>query len=158
MTFLHRRALAGAVLLACAACTDSTAPARVAVSNPNFSRGDADDVSRVSGYLATVDRRAAKKGVGVAYAEALLTSDAPPDMARIIFATDRQLRLDSKWVARDPRRLSTDATLSYGVFSPLASASVGGPAEAAFDATFVTWNAVTCSKLQVHKIAINQTG
>jgi hypothetical protein len=49
---------------------------------------------------------------------------------------------------------SGDATLSYGVYLPFAKATVGGPAEAAFDASFATWNAVTCSNISVRKRVI----
>lgn len=158
MTFLDRRALAGLVLVASVACTDSTAPVRVAMPSPNLSveAGDDDDAAGVSAFLAGVNRQAASAGVRVGYAEVLLTPEAPAKTPRILFANDRQLRLESKWVARDLRRLSTDATLSYGVFSPLAIATIGGPAEASFDATFGTWNAVSCSKLRVRKVAINR--
>jgi hypothetical protein len=158
MTYPERRAMAGVVLLvlASAACSDSTAPARSAAPISSLSVvGDGEPIG-TSEYLETVNRQAVAKGIGVTVsrAERLLAADAPAQIPRIVFANDRQLRLQSRWVARDPRRLATDATLSYGVFAPLAQATIGGAAEAAFDASFSTWNAVSCSKMGVRKKAL----
>jgi hypothetical protein len=123
--------------------------------NPNLAvAGDDGDAIGVSEYLAAISRQAAAKGVAVARAELLLTSNAPVKTPRVVFANDRQLRLDSRWVPRDSRRLATDATLKYAVFSPLARATVGGLAESAFDASFATWNAVGCSNIAVRKVAL----
>jgi len=156
MKRFDRRALAGVVLLACVACTDSTAPARVA-PNPNLAvGGDNDDLAGVSDVVAMVNRQAASTGVAIARGELLLSENAPAQTPRIIFANDRQLRFDTRWVSRDIRRLATTSALTYGVFSPLANATVGGAAEAAFDRTFATWNAVTCSRMQVNKVAIDR--
>jgi hypothetical protein len=151
-----RRALAGVALamLACVACTDeSTAPAGEAPSPSLSVAGSDGDATGVSAYLQNANRLAAARGarVAVSRAELLLSADAPLKTPRLIFANDRALRLDSRWVPRDLRRLSTDATLTYAVFSPLASATVGGPSEAAFDASFATWNAARCSRLEVRK-------
>src|SRR5262245_14451375 len=93
-----RRAVAGVVLLvlACVACTDQpTAPPRVSPMVPNLSVTGDDDAVGTSAYLATVNRQAFAKGLGVAAAraEALLSSDAPVKTPRIIFANDRELRL-----------------------------------------------------------------
>lgn len=157
MIGLDRRALAGVALtvLACLACTDEpTAPAAGAprapspsVSSPN------DDAVGLSDYLANTNRQASAAGsrVAASRAELLVSSDAPLRAPRIVFANDRTLRFDSRWVPRDIRRLATDATISYGVFTPFANATVGGPSEAAFDASFATWSAVNCSKLTIRK-------
>ena len=150
-----RRAFAGVALatLAIAACADQpTSPPAVAFQRPSLAVAD-DEPFGVSDYLATVNRSAAKAGVVVTRAELLVSSDAPVKTPRLIFANDRTLRLPTRWVPRDLRRLSTDATLSYTVFSPLAFSVTGGPAEAAFDASIATWNAVNCSKLVVRKLA-----
>ena len=159
MTYSERRALAGVMLLllASAACTDSTGPTPVASTSPSFSVvGDDGDAVGVSEFFASVNRQAVARGANVAVsrAELLLTSDAPAKTARIIFANDRQLRLQSRWVPRDIRRLATDETLSFGVYTPFAWATVGGQAESAFDATFATWNAASCSKMKVRKKAL----
>jgi hypothetical protein len=152
-----RRVLAGVALtiLACLACTDeSTAPAVGAPPVPALSVwGGDDDAVGVSEFLATTNRQAAAAGarVAAAHAELLTSSDAPLKTPRLVFANDRTLRLESRWVPQDIRRLATDASLSYGVFTPFAKATVGGPSEAAFDASFATWNAVNCSKLSVRK-------
>ena len=157
MTGIDRRVLAGTALamLACVACADeSTSPAAVVPAGASLAvAGAGDDAVGVSPYFADVNRRAAAAGarVAVSRAELLMSANAAVKAPRIIFANDRTLRLESRWVPRDLRRLSTDATLTYGVFAPFAVASVGGPAEAAFDATFATWNAVGCSNLQVRK-------
>ncbi len=156
MMFATRRAFAGVALLSLAsvACTDPpTAPARVGASNLSFAVGEAEETG-VSGYLAAANARAARAGVMVTHAELLQTSDAAVKTPRLIFANDRQLRLPTGWVARDLRRLSTDATLSYAVFAPFATATVGGPATAAFDAAFATWNNANCSKLVINKRAL----
>jgi hypothetical protein len=144
-------------LLACVACArESTAPATgpasaaLAVSN---SDGDAVGVSQ---YFADANRRALANGarVVVSQAELLVSADAALRIPRIIFANDRTLRTDTRWVPRDIRRLSTDATLTYAVFAPFAAATVGGAAEASFDASFATWNAVGCSNMRVRKKAL----
>ena len=152
-----RRASAATALmvLASVACTDSVAPARTEAVNPSLAvAGDDGGAVGVSEYLAGVNRQAAAKGVTVARAERLVTSDAPATATLVVFANDRQLKLDSRWVSRDTRRLAKDGTLSYAVFSPLAQATVGGPAEPAFDASFATWNAVGCSNIAVNKVAL----
>jgi hypothetical protein len=153
----HRR-LAGAALtvLMLGGCTDQpTAPITIA-SDPSFAMIAGAEPVGYSTYLAELNRRMAAAGgqVAVARAELLVTSDAPLKTPRIIFADDRELRLDTRWVPRDLRRLATDATLSYSVFSPFANATIGGPAEAAIDRSFATWNAVSCSKLAVRKVAL----
>jgi hypothetical protein len=159
MTGLDRHALAGVAiaLLACVACArESTAPATVPAS-PNLAVSNSDgDAVGVSQYFADANRRALASGarVAVSRAELLVSADAPLKIPRIIFANDRELRLDTRWVPRDLRRLSTDATLTYAVFAPLAKATVGGAAEPAFDASFATWNAVGCSNMRVRKKAL----
>jgi hypothetical protein len=159
MTGIDRHALAGVAitLLGCVACTrESTAPATLAAS-PNLSVSNSDgDAVGVSQYFADANRRALASGarVAVSRAELLVSADASLKIPRIIFANDRALRTDTRWVARDVRRLSTDATLTYAVFAPFAAATVGGAAEAAFDASFATWNAVGCSNMRVRKKAL----
>src|SRR5688572_16456182 len=148
-----RRALARVAfgVLALAGCTDEpTVPAIVPPHDVSLAVSDMDEVG-VSAYLASANVAAAKRGVMIARAELLTTSDAPAKTPRLIFANNRRLRLESRWVPRDLRRLATDATLSYVVFSPLAISTTGGPAEAAFDASIATWNAVSCSNLVVRK-------
>ena len=158
MLLHHRRAHAGvlSLVLACLACADSTAPADLAAPNASLSvEGDDADAIGVSAYLGTINRQAASGArVAVSRAELLLSANAPAKTPRLVFANDRQLRIPTRWVARDPRRLATDATLSYAVFSPLAQATVGGSAEAAFDKSFATWNSTSCSKMQVRKKSI----
>ena len=156
MQHFDRRAIAGVALttFALGACSDEPmAPAIAPPSTAAFAVG-ADEAVGVSSYFANTNRLAAASGIVMTRAELLLTSEAPVKTPILVFANDRALRLDTKWVARDPRRLSTDATLSYAVYSPLAKATVGGAAEAAFDASFATWNGVSCSKLAVHKKAL----
>jgi len=160
MTYPHRRALLGvaATVFALAGCADqATAPIDVP-ERPSFSAAGADDEPvGYSDYLAGVNRRIAANGgrVTVARAELLLSSNAPVKTPRIVFANDRELRLPTRWVSADLRRLATDGTLSYAVFSPLARSATGGPAEAAFDASFATWNSVSCSKIVVRKKALS---
>lgn len=159
MTGIDRHALAGVAitLLACVACArESTAPATVPASPTLSVSNDDGDAVGVSQYFADANRRALASGarVAVSRAELLVSADAPLKIPRIIFANDRELRLDSRWVPRDLRRLSTDATLTYAVFAPFAVATVGGAAEAAFDASFATWNAVGCSNMRVRKKAL----
>jgi hypothetical protein len=153
MTFAHRRAFAGVALvsLGVSACSDQpTSPALIDATTPSFAVSSSDETA-FSAYLASADVRAAQSGLMIAQAELLTTSTASVKTPRIIFANDRALRLNSGWVARDLRRLSTDATLSYAVFAPFAKASVGGAAEAAIDASMATWNSASCSKLAIQK-------
>ncbi len=74
--------------------------------------------------------------------------------AKIVFANDRTLRLGSRWVPGDPRRGATGADLTEGSFAPYAVANGAIPTEAIVDATFDTWNAVSCSNLRVDKVSI----
>ena len=148
-----RRALVCAAFgaLALAACRDEpTAPAILPPRHASFAVANMDEAG-VSDYLASANLAAAKRGVVITRAELLITAEAPAKTPRLIFANDRTLRLPTQWVPRDLRRLSTDATLSYVVFSPLAISATGGPAEAAFDASIATWNGVSCSNLVVRK-------
>lgn len=156
MQRFHRRALAGVALtaLALGACSDEpTMPAARPPAAAAFSVGS-DEIVGLSSYFANTNRLAAASGIVMTRAELLLSSDASAKTPVLVFANDRTLRLPTRWVARDPRRLSTDATLSYAVYSPFAKATVGGAAEAAFDASFAAWNGVACSNLAVRKKAL----
>lgn len=140
------------VAIALVACSDApTTPAATPPTGVRLAVSDNMDEVGTSDYLAAVNRRSAQRGVIVTRAELLTTSSAPVKTPRIIFANDRTLRLPTMWVPRDLRRLATDATLTYVVFSPFAFSATGGPAEAAFDRSIATWNAVSCSKLAVRK-------
>jgi hypothetical protein len=152
----HRRALPGAVavLLIAAACADQpTAPALLAAADPSFAVSETDEIG-VSAYLGVASQRAAASGLMISRAELFTTAEAAIKTPRLVFANDRTLRLQTGWVPRDIRRLATDETLSYAVFSPFAKATVGGPAEPSFDAAFATWNSASCSKLVVRKRAL----
>jgi hypothetical protein len=152
------RALARASLAACVltACADATTAPRTMPDKPSLAVDAEVEPSMISGYLVTLNDRLAAAGANVVATEAelLVSASASAKTPRIVFANDRALRLATRWVPRDLRRLATDATLTYSVFSPFANASVGGPAEAAFDAGFATWNSVSCSKLVVRKKAL----
>lgn len=159
MTSPHPRALLGVVaaVFMLAGCTDqATAPTAVP-GRPSFSAiGTGDEPVGFSDKLADVNRQAAASGARavIQRAELLLAPNAPVNTPRIIFANDRELRLSTRWVWGDLRRLATNGELTRVVFGPFARATVGGAAEAAFDASFATWNAVTCSNIAVRKIAL----
>jgi hypothetical protein len=164
MTYPYRRPLLGvaASILVLAGCADqATAPAAAAHPIPQSpSPSIAEDAQQpvgYSAYLADVNRRIIALGgrAVIARAELLMTPSASANSPRVVFADNHNLRLDSRWVFGDLRRLVTDGELKYGVFAPLARATVGGPAEASFDATFATWNAVSCSNIRVRKIPLN---
>lgn len=76
----------------------------------------------------------------------------------VVFADDRRLRLGSRWVPGDPRREGrntlahmVDGTFAWAnSFGPVGSSAVYG--EPAIDASFETWNGVTCSGLDAAKV------
>jgi hypothetical protein len=65
----------------------------------------------------------------------------------VVFADDRNLRLESRWVPGDPRRDGRTA-LNQFVDGTFAVANGAIPVEGEIDASFETWNQVACSALR----------
>ncbi|MGH7447173.1 MAG: hypothetical protein ACRELT_06415 [Longimicrobiales bacterium] len=101
-------------------------------------------------YIHRVNERLAAEGKGLAIARAewLL---APGSRARMstVFAADRQLRLDTRWVPGDPRRDAAGNNLTHATFLPLALANGVTHATAAIRSSFETWEALPCFQLDL---------
>lgn len=105
-------------------------------------------------YIHEVNARLAEQGIGIALARAewLLASGAGRvDRVTTVFANDRQLRLDSRWVPDDARRAADGDNLTHAIFAPLALANGTIDASDAIDASFDTWGALPCMKADLVK-------
>jgi len=132
------------------ACSDSTtAPAEDIA--PAFTRtaGPGPDGDHIRTRLHALNQRLALEGApyAVARVELSLAPNANPASPGVVFALDRTLRLTSRWVPGDARRLADGSNITYASFAPLMVANGAGPVSAAADAAFSTWNVVSCSNL-----------
>ncbi|MDT8436932.1 MAG: hypothetical protein RRA92_09270 [Gemmatimonadota bacterium] len=153
--------VAGAVALA--ACQDSVVdPAASAAGGaaPEALFKKSADVEAVveaplTDYLLEVNRRLAAEGLGVAVdkVEISYAPNAEPGRAHDLFATDRTLRLTSRWVPGDERRLADGDNLTYLNYTPNMTANGSIDAEPEIDASFDTWAALSCNKLPLVKRA-----
>lgn len=105
--------------------------------------------------LDMINERLTAAGMSVAVAKMEYVTGGPQaDRAgQTVFATDRQLRLPYRWVAGDTRRNANGDLITQVTFAPFATANAGTPAAVdglpPIDASFDTWNAVTCSNLNI---------
>jgi hypothetical protein len=104
-------------------------------------------------YLLEVNQRLAAEGLGVAVekAEISYASDAEPGRAHVLFATDRTLRLTSRWVPGDTRRQADGDNLTYLNFGPFMTANGSIDAEPEIDDSFETWAGLSCNNLPLIK-------
>lgn len=153
MIFRIRTILAtsGALVFAAACGQPPTEPAAVDPT-PSFSVAQAPSIDPSVGeaYLDNLNVRLA--GAGAEYrvvkAEWIMEARGSHE-ASIVFATDRTLRLSSKWVPNDARRLADGINVTQATFQPLAVANGAGAAGPAIDASFDTWGGVACSNLPI---------
>jgi hypothetical protein len=136
--------------LSLAACSQTTTP--VEPEAGGLSLSGARNVAAAANYLDEVNARLASEGapIRIAYAEYVTGGTNAHEAGQIVFANDRLLRLPSRWVPFDPVR-GRDETLSYVVYQPLAIANGSIDGEPEIDASFETWEAVNCSKLDIVK-------
>jgi hypothetical protein len=164
---MNRRTRAGAfvALVALAACDTPVVQPELdgpdlAVAPSRAVQGDGlEPIVPGDGDLQSFVDRAnvalAARGVGISIAKAeWLDTGLDTDASKVVFADDRELRLDTRWVPRDARRVAGGLDLTQGSFPFFQVANGAIPTEAIVDRAFDTWNAVRCSKLQVDKTGI----
>ena len=154
--------LLGIAGLAVAGCSDQTptAPAvthrlpslSLQVSPESFTLlGDASGGPEA--FLASVNHAFAGQGYAVRGADLLLASTADPSFKTTVLANDREHRLEFQFVAGDPRRGTVGDIVRQASFLPLMSAPTSPTtsvnAKPSVDASFATWNRVSCSTLTV---------
>lgn len=96
-------------------------------------------------------------GFAVARAEYVLAGNAPPQLAQntnhVVFASNRTLRLSSRWVPGDTRRNADGNRITHIAWDPWMIANWGTAtafdANAPVDASLETWEAVTCTSLDL---------
>jgi len=144
------------IVTACAERTtapmdENLGPAFAATAGPVLDEG------YIQAKLDEINARLASTAAGyaVARAELSLAPSANPASPIVVYASDHQLRLSSQWVAGDPRRGATGPELTWGNFAMFMTANGAGPAEGSIDAAFGTWNAVSCSNLELKKVNLS---
>lgn len=109
--------------------------------------------------IAMVNERLAARGLPIALQKVEYVTGGPgaTEVGQTVFATDRQLRLDSKWVPSDARRLALGNALTQVSSLPFAPANFGTALQVdgipSVDASFNTWNDVQCSNLDILTLA-----
>lgn len=152
--------------LVVAGCSDAPMPSEpetVTPDAPSLSVASSSDVQLVASDLNEMNRRLAEMEaeVRVAKAEYVVAEDAylrsrgarnliAGDGLHVVFADDRQLRLATRWVPEDPRRggrLGVEYTT--GLLFGSSAGGTGVPIAPAVDASFATWEELTCSGLPI---------
>jgi hypothetical protein len=138
--------------LSLAGCGQTTTPVEPVAGGLSVS-GARGPKAAAGNYLDQVNARLAAEGapIRIAYAEYVTGGPDARAAGQTIFANDRELRIPSRWVPFDPVR-GRDGTLSYVVYQPFALANGGIDSEPEIDAAVATWEAVTCSKLDIVKL------
>lgn len=174
---IDRRHLAFAAALAFVAGCDQQAPTspeteQVAIDGPvasavsNLDRPDVVDLlaglepaANPREGIAMVNERLAARGLPIELYKVEYVTGGPgaTEVGQTVFATDRTLRLESKWVPGDGRRLATGNVITQISSLPFAPANFGTPDQIdgtpPIDASFDTWNNVTCSNLDILTLA-----
>jgi len=160
MTKRFRFSTALLTTLAIVACeTPTEAPADIEA--PVFSLQDVGTPSLIADaggdageFMAAVNAELAAQGLGMAISHAeWIDGVGDTDALKTVFANDRTKLLGTQWVAGDARRGATSNDLTQGSF-PFFQFADGVATEPIIDATFDTWNAVTCSNLTVNKVGL----
>ena len=119
----------------------------------------ADDRSgALQAYLDAVNADLAASGLSIAVQKAEWVGGGDSHEAgQTVYANDRELRLPAQWVAGDPRRGADGGNLTQVVDQSFAFANTFNPlppinGEPAIDYSFDTWDAVSCSKLNIEKL------
>ncbi len=144
------RLAAGAAVVLTASCSSESVNPE---SAPAFASAAVED-GPISAKLAQINDSLAALGLNIAVqkAEFILAPTAPvPASGQIVFANDRAKQLSSQWVPGDVRREADGDRITYMNFTPFMAANGAGNAEGAIDASFATWDGVTCSNLDIVK-------
>jgi hypothetical protein len=147
---LARLGACAAILLTASCSSESVTPESAA----NLSRSTAVEDGPVSLQLARINDSLAALGLSIAVqkAEFVLAPTAPkPASGQIVFANDRAKRLTTRWVPNDARRLADGDRLTFMNVTPFMAANGAGNAEGAVDASFQTWDDLTCTGLDIVK-------
>lgn len=133
------------------------------VSSAGLAAGRADlslqPASSPQAALDMINERLWATGQRLAVHKAEYVTGGPQADAagQTVFATDRQLRLDTKWVPGDGRRGAVGNLIRQITWLPFAPANFGTPDQIdglpPIDASFDTWNDVKCSKLDIATLA-----
>jgi len=144
---------AAATLSACAPDATEPVASSAVVDSPALAKARPPVGDVVSPELQKINAALAAAGAGYAVemAEISYAPTASVDKAQIVFAFDRTLRLTSKWVPGDPRRDADGNNITYMIDQTFMNANGAANAEAAIDASFGTWQQVSCSKLNIVK-------
>lgn len=148
-----RLAACAAVVLTASCSSESVNPE----SAPAFASAAVED-GPISAKLAQINDSLAALGLNIAVqkAEFILAPTAPvPASGQIVFANDRVKRLTSRWVPNDVRRAADGDRITYMNVTPFMAANGAGNAEGGIDASFGTWDAMTCTSLDIVKRAWN---
>jgi hypothetical protein len=149
------RRAAGLATVALAACSgpDANGPTPSASNAPGFAAAAVPSETAASEYLAEVNQKLAARGLHLAVqrAELSLAPEADVNRATTVFSNDRAKRLTSRWVPGDERRVADGSRITHMVFTPFRNANGAINSEPAIDASFRTWDEVTCSKLDIVK-------
>lgn len=140
------------VSVSLAACGRTTTPVEPATGGLSLSAARAPKAA-AGNPIDRINARLASEGAPIRFSHAQYVTGGPNAHAagQTIFASDRELRLPSRWVPFDPVR-GRDGTLGYLVFQPLAAANGSIDSEPEIDAALATWEEVTCSKLDIVKL------
>ena len=130
------------VSLSLAACGRTTTSVEPETGSPSLSAARAPKPA-ADNPIDRINARLAAEGAPIRFAHAQYVTGGPSARAagQTVFATDRELRLPSRWVPFDPVR-GRDETLSCVVFQPLAAANGSIDSEPEIDAALATWAAL----------------
>ena len=152
------RQLAPLALVAAACATDQTN-----ITGPGLALSAAD-VPALNAYLVAVNHALDANGANyrVARAEYLVAREPGDPAGQTVFAIEREMRLDSRWVPGDPRRATSGNVIRYAHFAPLMWANAGtGTARVnatpAVEASFRTWDSRTCTTLDLQRVTLPGT-
>ena len=154
---MHRQKtlLSLALVVLIAACDQTSTPIEPETGSlaPSAAHRPALDVEAGARYIDQANARLASQGSNVRIAHAEYVTGGPDarEAGQIVFANDRNLRIPARWVPFDPVR-QRDETLSYVIYRPLSLANGAIDAAPEIDASFTTWEAVNCSKLDIVKV------
>lgn len=116
---------------------------------------DFQNASTPEEALDAVNARLAAEGSSIAVEKMEFVTGGPnaKEAGQTVFATNRTLRLTSKWVPNDARREATGEVITQVTSLPFSPANFGTPGQLdgipPIDASFDTWNAVQCSNLDL---------
>lgn len=111
----------------------------------------------VQNTIAAINDDLATRGLNVAIKKVEWVTSRQAGTARQeVIANDRELRLTSRWVPGDERRLANGDLITHMVYEPFEPANWGTPDQIpsapSIDAAFETWGSVRCSKLGLLKV------